>query len=88
MRIKNFFFFNNLGYSELVLIQAHCSSMSKILPFESFDGVAFLVCLMPNLHSNPNINPKILGDNDLVIWREREKLDNGKRERERERERG
>ena len=46
-----------------------------------------MVCLMPNLHSNPNINPKILGDNDLVIWREREKLDNGKRERERERER-
>ena len=43
VRIKNFFFFNNSGYSELVLIQAHCSSMSKILPFESFDGVAFLV---------------------------------------------
>ena len=44
-----------------------------------------MVCLMPNLNSNPNLNPKILGDNSLVIWREREKLDNGKRERERKR---
>ena len=30
--------------SELVLIQAHCSCVSKILPFEIFDGVAFFVC--------------------------------------------
>ena len=44
-----------------------------------------MVCLMPNLNSNPNLNLKILGDNGLVIWREREKLDNGKREREKER---
>ena len=42
VRINFFIFFYNSGYSELVLIQAHCSSMSKILPFESFDGVAFL----------------------------------------------
>ena len=45
MRIKNFFFFffYNSGYNELVLIQAHYSNMPKILPFESFDGVGFLV---------------------------------------------
>ena len=40
---KKLFFFNNSGYSELVLTQAHCSSMPKILPFKSFDGVVFLV---------------------------------------------
>ena len=76
-------------YAPIVLnMKLYCSSMLNFLAFRKFDVGGFLVCLMPNLHSNPNINPKILGDNDLVIWREREKLDNGKRERERERERG
>ena len=61
--------------------------MLNYLAFRKFDVGGFLVCLMPNLNSNPNLNPKILGDKSLVIWREREKLDNGERERERERER-
>ena len=43
VRINFFIFFYNSGYSELVLIQAHYSSMPKLLQFESFDGVVFLV---------------------------------------------
>ena len=38
-----FYFFLQSSYSELVLIQAHCNCVSKILLFEIFDGVTFFV---------------------------------------------